>query len=107
MCLGKIAQHLSQATRDRVLITAFGRASKDSFGAARMAALMAFSNTLEFFSTKDLAGKVLPGICPLTIDRDENVRKEAVKFCHALLKKIEENPVEYAPVSFCHVCCGY
>ena len=39
ICLGKIAAHLAPQSRQRILVSAFTRATKDPFPAARMAAV--------------------------------------------------------------------
>eukprot|EP00039_Didymoeca_costata_P001736 m.54695 g.54695 ORF g.54695 m.54695 type:complete len:783 (+) comp10943_c0_seq1:194-2542(+) len=99
VCLGKIAGYLSHATRQRILVSAFGRACRDPFPAARIAGLMAFSQTSTYFSAKEIATKVLPGVVSLTVDPDSNVREKALSLCRGLLSEIEKDPEKEADTS--------
>lgn len=58
-------------SRSKVLIAAFTRATRDPFVHARVAGLLALSATMDFFSEDDCAGKVLPAICPVLLDKEK------------------------------------
>lgn len=49
VCLGKIAPHLHPQVRQRVLVSAFIRASRDSFPPARVAGILALAATQQYF----------------------------------------------------------
>ncbi|XP_065661374.1 N-terminal kinase-like protein isoform X3 [Hydra vulgaris] len=89
ICLGKIAQYISESTRKKVLIPAFSRALRDPFPPARSAGVLALSATQEYYSIEDIAQKILPSICALTIDQEKNVRENAFKLIRCFLEKLE------------------
>lgn len=66
--------HLIQ-TRKKVLIPAFSRSLRDPFPPARGAGIMSISATQEYYSAQEIATKLLPALCCLTIDPDEGVRE--------------------------------
>ncbi|KJE91875.1 SCY1 protein kinase, variant 1 [Capsaspora owczarzaki ATCC 30864] len=90
ICLGKVAPSLPAATRDKVLVAAFSRALKDTSPHSRIAGLMAFQATSEYYSGNELAMKILPNISPLLIDPEKAVRDQAFKTFQAALAKVEE-----------------
>eukprot|EP00096_Caligus_rogercresseyi_P013655 TRINITY_DN6280_c0_g1_i1.p1 TRINITY_DN6280_c0_g1~~TRINITY_DN6280_c0_g1_i1.p1 ORF type:complete len:729 (-),score=189.49 TRINITY_DN6280_c0_g1_i1:54-2240(-) len=90
VCLGKIASHLSNATRQRVLIPAFSSKLKDPFPPARIAALNAFVVTQEHYSTQELASRILPVVCTKMIDPDKAVRDQAFKISKEFYDKLQE-----------------
>jgi SCY1-like protein 1 len=51
-----------------VLLNAFGRALKDSFPPARVAALRALVATVKHYDANELALRALPAVSPLCID---------------------------------------
>ncbi|KAF7165903.1 hypothetical protein CNMCM6106_001909 [Aspergillus hiratsukae] len=88
ICLGKIAKHLGQGSRSKVLIAAFTRSLRDPFVHARNAGLLALAATIEFFNEEDCAGKVLPAICPSLLDKEKLVRDQANKTLDLYLQRI-------------------
>uniref|UniRef100_A0A4W5L481 N-terminal kinase-like protein n=1 Tax=Hucho hucho TaxID=62062 RepID=A0A4W5L481_9TELE len=76
VCLGKIAPYLNAGTRQRVLISAFSRATKDPFPASRAAGVLGFAATHNYYSVTESAARVLPTLCTLTVDPDNNVRDQ-------------------------------
>ena len=58
-------------TRTKVLTAAFARALRDPFVHARNASLMALGATVDLFSDDDCATKILPGICPMLVDKEK------------------------------------
>lgn len=71
----KLGDFLSQ-TRQRVLISAFSRASKDPFPASRSAGVLGFAATHNFYSVTEIAARVLPALCALAVDPDKSVRDQ-------------------------------
>uniref|UniRef100_A0A8C7VCJ0 N-terminal kinase-like protein n=1 Tax=Oncorhynchus mykiss TaxID=8022 RepID=A0A8C7VCJ0_ONCMY len=63
-------------TRQRVLISAFSRATKDPFPASRAAGVLGFAATHNYYSVTESAARVLPTLCTLTVDPDKNVRDQ-------------------------------
>jgi SCY1-like protein 1 len=52
----------------QVLLNAFGRALKDSFPPARVAALRALVATVKHYDANEVALRALPAVSPLCID---------------------------------------
>ncbi|XP_073460991.1 N-terminal kinase-like protein isoform X2 [Aquarana catesbeiana] len=99
VCLGKIASYLNPTTRQRVLISAFSRATKDPFSPSRAAGVLGFAATHNFYSMNDCAGKILPGLCGVTMDPEKSVRDQAFKAIRSFLDKLEslsEDPAQLA-----------
>lgn len=53
----------------QVLLNAFGRALKDSFPPARIAALRALVATVKYYSPDEMSLRALPAVAPLCIDQ--------------------------------------
>ncbi|TSK28110.1 N-terminal kinase-like protein [Bagarius yarrelli] len=101
VCLGKIAPYLNAGMRQRVLISAFSRATKDPFPASRAAGVLGFAATHHYYSVGECAVRVLPTLCPLTVDPDKNVRDQAFKAIKSFLNKLEtvsEDPSKLAEI---------
>uniref|UniRef100_A0A4W5KRP8 N-terminal kinase-like protein n=1 Tax=Hucho hucho TaxID=62062 RepID=A0A4W5KRP8_9TELE len=101
VCLGKIAPYLNAGTRQRVLISAFSRATKDPFPASRAAGVLGFAATHNYYSVTESAARVLPTLCTLTVDPDNNVRDQAFKAIKSFLTKLEtvsEDPTKLAEI---------
>ncbi|XP_072277449.1 N-terminal kinase-like protein isoform X2 [Pyxicephalus adspersus] len=99
VCLGKIASYLNPTTRQRVLISAFTRATKDPFYPSRAAGVLGFAATHNFYSMNDCAGKILPVLCNVTMDPEKSVRDQAFKTIRSFLDKLEslsEDPSQLA-----------
>lgn len=90
ICLGKIAKHLNNSTRAKVLVAAFSRSLRDPFVHARNASLMALAATAEYFSEEDCATRVLPCVCPLLLDKEKLIRDQANKTIDVYLQKIRK-----------------
>lgn len=65
--------------RQRVLISAFSRATKDPFPASRAAGVLGFAATHQYYSVSESAVRILPTLCTLTVDPDKNVRDQVYK----------------------------
>ncbi|KAL4888450.1 armadillo-type protein [Aspergillus ambiguus] len=90
ICLGKIAKHLGQGSRSKVLIAAFTRSLRDPFVHARCAGLLALCATLEFFTEEDCATRILPAICPSLLDREKLMRDQANKTLDLYLQRVRK-----------------
>lgn len=53
----------------QVLLNAFGRALKDGFPPARVAALRAITATLKHYSPEEVACRAMPAVAPLAVDQ--------------------------------------
>uniref|UniRef100_A0A6A7FQD4 N-terminal kinase-like protein n=1 Tax=Hirondellea gigas TaxID=1518452 RepID=A0A6A7FQD4_9CRUS len=95
VCLGKIASNLSPSSRQKCLISAFTRALKDPFPPARVAGVMALAATQHYYPLDQVAGRVLPSLCQLTLDPDKSVRDavfRVIKGFMGKLEKVSEDP---------------
>jgi SCY1-like protein 1 len=90
VCLGKIAPHLHPQVRQRVLVSAFIRAMRDPFPPARVAGILALAATQQYFLLSEVAGRILPALCPLTTDPEKSVRDPAFKTIRGFLGKLEK-----------------
>ncbi|XP_054453276.1 N-terminal kinase-like protein [Anoplopoma fimbria] len=101
VCLGKIASYLNAGTRQRVLISAFSRATKDPFPASRSAGVLGFAATHNFYSVTEIAARILPTLCAVTVDPDKSVRDQAFKAIKSFLSKLEtvsDDPTKLADI---------
>lgn len=101
VCLGKIASYLNAGTRQRVLISAFSRATKDPFPASRSAGVLGFAATHNYYSVTEIAARILPNLCAITVDPDKSVRDQAFKAIKSFLTKLEtvsEDPTKLADI---------
>ena len=89
VCLGKIAQHLHPQIRQKVLIGAFIRGTRDPFPPARTASILALAATQQYFLLQEVANRILPALCPLTTDVDKGVRDNAFRTIRGFLSKLE------------------
>lgn len=89
VCIGKIAPFINPQLRQRILLSAFPKAMRDPFPLARLSGIVAFANTDSFYTLKDIASKVLPNLCMLTVDPEKDVRDEAFKTIAKYIQKLE------------------
>ncbi|KAM4878166.1 N-terminal kinase-like protein, partial [Sylvia borin] len=89
LCLGRLAPHLPPQTRRRVLAPALARATRDPFPPARAAAVAAFAATHGCYSPAEVAGRVLPPLCALTVDPHPGVRQQAFRAIRSFLEQLE------------------
>ncbi|XP_043982909.1 N-terminal kinase-like protein isoform X1 [Gambusia affinis] len=101
VCLGKIASYLNAGTRQRILVSAFSRATKDPFPASRSAGVLGFAATHNYYSVSEIAARILPTLCAVTVDPDKGVREQAFKAIKSFLTKLEtvsEDPNKLAEI---------
>ncbi|XP_057337334.1 N-terminal kinase-like protein [Microplitis mediator] len=90
VCLGKIAQHLHPQIRQKVLIGAFIRGTRDPFPPARSASVSALAITQQYYLLQEVANRILPALCTLTTDADKTVRDTAFRTIRGFLFKLEK-----------------
>mmetsp|Transcript_3053 Transcript_3053/g.8286 ORF Transcript_3053/g.8286 Transcript_3053/m.8286 type:complete len:822 (-) Transcript_3053:399-2864(-) len=90
MFIAKIAPHLSDVARDKMLLPAYARSLKDPFLPCRLSALQSLMQSKPLFTKKDLAVKVMPCIMPLLLDPMKDVREQGFRVVHSFLKEIQE-----------------
>lgn len=90
VCLGKIAQHLHPQIRQKVLISAFVRATRDPFPPARQAGVLALAATQQYFLLSEVALRILPALCPLAVDPEKQVRDSVFRTIRGFLGKLEK-----------------
>ncbi|XP_066996416.2 N-terminal kinase-like protein [Anabrus simplex] len=90
VCLGKIAQHLHPQIRQKVLISAFIRAMRDPFPPARSAGVLALAATQQYFLLSEVATRILPALCQLTVDLEKSVRDNVFRTIKGFLGKLEK-----------------
>mmetsp|Transcript_12878 Transcript_12878/g.36300 ORF Transcript_12878/g.36300 Transcript_12878/m.36300 type:complete len:815 (+) Transcript_12878:107-2551(+) len=88
--ISKIAPHLSDMMREKMLLPAFARSMKDPFSACRLSALKSVMTSKMLFTKQDLATKVMPSIMPLLLDPMMDVRREAFLVVRDLLEDIQQ-----------------
>ena len=97
ICLGKIAKHLSDSTRKKILIPAFSKSLKDPFPPSRSVAVVAINATADYYDAVEVATKVLPMLAPLAVDTEKSVREQTFtalqNFVSRLQKHSETMPV--------------
>lgn len=78
------------SVRQRVLVSAFIRAMRDPFPPARVAGILALAATQQYFLLTEIANRVLPALCSLTVDPEKSVRDPAFKTIRGFLGKLEK-----------------
>jgi SCY1-like protein 1 len=81
----KLAPHLTETTRQKMLLPAYVRAMKDPFTPCRLAALKSTLQSKEFFDPIGIASRVLPAVTPQLLDSSAEVRREAFMAVEDLL----------------------
>lgn len=88
--IAKIAPHLSEVSRQKMLLPAYSRAMNDTFPPCRLSALQSILQSKPLFSKQDLARTVAPCALPLTLDPMSDVRREAFRVVQNIMKDLEE-----------------
>lgn len=65
------------------------RAIKDTFAPARGAGVLALATTQQYFLLSEVAHRILPALCTLTVDPDKTVREHTFKALRGFLGKLE------------------
>lgn len=65
------------------------RAIKDTFPPARGAGVLALATTQQYFLLSEVANRILPALCTLTVDPDKTVRDHTFKTLRGFLGKLE------------------
>ena len=85
LLFGRLAPHLTEVSRGKLLLPAVSRALKDPFVPCRLAALKTTLQAKEFFDPPTLASRVLPAVTPQLLDASKEVRREAFVLVDDLL----------------------
>lgn len=63
---------------------------RDPFPPARVAGILALAATQQYFLLTEIANRVLPALCSLTVDPEKTVRDPAFKTIRGFLGKLEK-----------------
>jgi len=91
--IGKLAPHLTEISRQKMLLPAFVRAMKDPFDPCRLAAMKALQTSMDLFDPAGIAQQVLPTVTPCLLDSSSDVRRESfacVEACLGVLRKEDD-----------------
>lgn len=91
VCLGKLGPELSNTAKTKVLAAAFLRSLKDPFPHARAAGLTAILGTVDAYSVKEMATRILPAVVPLLVDGAGDVRKLSFQVLGEFEKQLRIN----------------
>lgn len=70
--------------RQKLLLSAFMRAVRDPFPPARQAGILGMAATQNYYLLADIAGKLLPTLCSLTMDPEQSVREQVRGITHLM-----------------------
>lgn len=88
--IAEIAPHLSDVSRQKMLLPAYTRSMKDQFSPCRLSALQSLVKSKALFTKQDLALTVMPCVMPLLLDPMMDIRKEAFRVVRDFLKEIQQ-----------------
>eukprot|EP01133_Synstelium_polycarpum_P007413 gene7413-8670_t len=89
ICLGRIAEHIQEQTRKRVLIPAFSTSLRDPFIPSQNAGLSAFMYTQNHYNAEEIATKIIPELSKCLISPDKSIRTTATQAMSLFLKKLD------------------
>ncbi|KAF9141463.1 hypothetical protein BGX30_004760 [Mortierella sp. GBA39] len=90
ICLGKIAKHLNDSMKAKILVPAFTRSLRDPFAHARVASLMALNATADSYDKADIATRIIPCISLTLVDTEKIVRVQAMRTLETFVKRVEK-----------------
>ncbi|KAK8813306.1 hypothetical protein WA158_002898 [Blastocystis sp. Blastoise] len=90
ICLGRIASSVNEVVRKQSIFPCIGRGLRDVFPKTREQSLKAISINKHFYDGHFLATKLLPALCPLLWDADDNVRTECFATVEQLIDQLKE-----------------
>lgn len=64
-----------------MLVSAFTRSLKDPFPPARGAGIGALGSTHSYYTPQDIATRILPALCHMTIDNEQSIRDQVSGVC--------------------------
>lgn len=91
ICLCLIAEYVPVSIRAKALVHGFGRMLKDPFLPSRLAALRSFSSTMPHITPQLLAEAVVPGVAPLSLDSNEEVRELVFKVVDGAVELLRQH----------------
>ncbi|VDD82936.1 unnamed protein product [Mesocestoides corti] len=89
ICLAKLACRMEPGVRRGPLLNALLRATRDPFAPSRQAAVTSLAACQAFFSTQELAGKVIPCLSFVAVDAEKDIRETALKVLRGMLDRLE------------------
>ena len=89
--IGRIASRLKEGVRTRVLCNSLLKALKDSFVHCRISGLKASLACMTYIDIPQLAGKMIPTVSVLTLDRNTDVRELALNFIDVGMAQLKQN----------------
>ncbi|THD27748.1 N terminal kinase protein like [Fasciola hepatica] len=95
VCLAKLASYFSTQVQQGVMLSAFLRVTRDPFTPSRRAAVASLAATQGYYTTEQLACKLLPCLSFLTLDPEKPIRDDAFRTIRGiieLLEQISEDP---------------
>ncbi|TID14828.1 hypothetical protein CANINC_004499 [Pichia inconspicua] len=90
ICLNKISEKMQPNTRIGVLITAFGKALKDSDYVTRLCAVRGFKSSIQYFEPEICCSKVLSALAPALLEKSAVIRNEAEETFEMYMQKIRD-----------------
>ncbi|VDP90824.1 unnamed protein product [Echinostoma caproni] len=93
--MAKLASLFSTQVQQGVMLSAFLRVTRDPFTPTRRAAVAALAATQGYYTTEQLACKLLPCLSFLTLDPEKDIRDDAFRTIRGiieLLEQISEDP---------------
>lgn len=90
ICLEKISEKMQPNTRIGVLITAFGKALKDSDYVTRLCAVRGFKSCIRYFEPEICCSKVLSALAPALLEKSAVIRNEAKETFEMYMQKIRD-----------------
>ena len=88
--IAKIAPHLSEVSKQKMLLPAYVRSMKDPFSPCRLSALKSTMKSKTLFTKQDLATKVMPSVMLLLLDPMTDIRLEAFLVVRELLEDLQQ-----------------
>ncbi|KAI8906841.1 armadillo-type protein [Gorgonomyces haynaldii] len=90
VCLVKIAKFMNDSVKAKILSAAFTKGLHDPFPFAKKAALSGLNALGDVFDSQELAGKLLPNVCPLLVHPDKSIRDQARGALQSFVKRLED-----------------
>ena len=91
VCLAKIADSIEQEFRIPTLIQCFAKATTDSFGPTRKAAISAYKMCSNYFNQEIIAKSIMPALSPLCVDPNMEIRASAIKSMKDYIEKLSQD----------------
>jgi SCY1-like protein 1 len=94
ICVGRVCELLAKPRQDDFVLPALARGLRDPYPQSRTVAVRALSYVLPQFDVVVVAQKLLPAICPATLDDADDVRDAALTLAAACVEKLRKASAE-------------